>query len=258
MEIIRNKFNGLFYPDETRELRDMIDEYMGKVELKKQDGKLKALITPHAGYVYSAPVAAYSYHELKRSGVNKVILLGPSHYDYFKGIACSSSKYWEDPFLKEDIELLSCKNGDVLVRNDKPFKEEHSVEVQMPFLVSVVKDLKLMVLITGEVEDHVRAAYELNREMDEHTVLVISSDLSHYHDYETAGKMDKKTIDQIISLEGNVNSEQACGFNGINILIELARVNGWVPRLLNYRNSGDTAGGKSQVVGYCAIGFYSK
>ena len=255
---IKNSYKGLFYPQDPKELNELVSKLLSESEvIAAKSGKLRALIVPHAGYIYSGAFAASGYKQIGTQSYSKVILIGPSHNAYFNGLAYTSASSWENPYLKKEIDLIKPKEqGEIIIENDMAFRQEHSVEVQLPFIAKILPDVSLMILIAGEVPDFKQAALELQKELTDDTLLVISSDLSHYHDYETAREIDEQSIEQILKLDDALNMEQACGFCGINILIELTKALGWKPQLIDKRNSGDTAGDRSQVVGYAAIAFY--
>ena len=257
MKIKESKFAGTFYPAGREELKGMIDGFFGETDIKKPNistGKIKAIICPHAGYVYSGLTSAFAYQAIKKEGFNKVIVIGPAHQLWFKGIAVCDYEQWQTPLgnIKIDGELPGDINFEI---NNLAFEHEHSVEVQLPFLQSVLKNFTLKPFITGELNDYASTAENIKKYLDKHTLLVISSDLSHYHNYEKAQLLDEETVNEINLLKGIINHEQACGADGINILMHLARELGWKPVLLDKRNSGDTAGDKDRVVGYCAIAF---
>jgi AmmeMemoRadiSam system protein B len=254
-------FAGQFYPADEAELKAQIEEFLKEAKPKKLKGKVKALIVPHAGYQYSGPVAAYGYKLLELSTVNRqlsAVLLGPSHRMMFPGIALSNFDFWQTPLGNVHAYSLYKKLLDdvdfKLVNEAHAF--EHSIEVQLPFLQTVVKDLKITPLLTGRVDEHKQIAKRLSENIDDKTLIIVSSDLSHYLPYKEAVEIDKETIDQILNLDTYIESEQACGTSGIIILIELAKLLGWKAKLLDYRNSGDTSGDKDKVVGYASIAFY--
>lgn len=254
---VSNNYKGLFYPDDMTELKGMISDYLSEAQKsEKVAGELKALIVPHAGYIYSAPVAAYSYVQLKERKYNKVVLIGPSHNEFIDGLVGTKAPYWEHPFDDDPIRLKAIEEGKYLHINDEPFTQEHSLETQIPFISYLLPNTILTPLLAGDIADFEAAALELSKLIDDDTLLIISSDLSHYHSYDQAISIDKKSLDLILKLEPVLVPEQACGFAGINLLIEIAKKRGWKPKLLNYRNSGDTAGNRSQVVGYCALAFF--
>jgi hypothetical protein len=292
MNIKQSHFAGSFYPAGKTELQSMIDGFIsgssdpagaagelggsgtpgqerqasaaGQVGAagesgvvgQETPGSLKAIIAPHAGYVYSGQTAGFVYKAVKEQAgvIKKVIVIGPSHRFWFRGVAVCDHPEWETPLGKIKIapELAEDINFEV---NDQAFNDEHSVEVQLPFLQTVLPDFTLYPFITGEVTEHAVVAENIKKYIDENTLLVISSDLSHYHPYEKAEILDEQTAGEIISLKGIISHDQACGADGINILMHLAREMDWKPVLLDARNSGDTAGDKSSVVGYSAISF---
>jgi AmmeMemoRadiSam system protein B len=258
-------YSGSFYPENKEELLKQISSFLDQKEVKPQFfGKLKALIVPHAGYVYSGVVAGIGYRCLQsylaknraESLLSNMIVVGPSHQVYFDGIAYADYDAWETPFGIVKIDNES-------VRDEASFKEfkpaitkEHSIEVQAPFIQGIAPNATITGLVTGEISESDYSAYaEIIGSKIDKNFLVISSDLSHYMPYDEAVSIDRNTISQILNYE-IVDHEQACGADGINILSTMARNLGWKSVLLDYRNSGDTAGDKDAVVGYCAIGYY--
>ncbi|MFH1174305.1 MAG: AmmeMemoRadiSam system protein B [archaeon] len=237
---------GTFYPGSEELLRSMIHEFMQAC--KKMKFSPKALIVPHAGYVYSGIVAAAGYHLLQGKTYERVILLGPSHRLPFYGAAFDSSQSWETPLGNVPVSNFYAEHIKIL---PQAHVKEHSIEVQLPFLQYVLKDFSIAPIAMGSsapIQD------DLQNALSDKTLFVVSSDLSHYHDYDTAKSMDGQTIDKIRKLTC-VNYEEACGADGINALIALAKKNKWTPALVEYKNSGDTAGDKKQVVGYACIAF---
>ncbi len=247
---VRNAlYAGSFYPSSKKELSTMIDSLLSKSAEKKLGGKLVALVVPHAGYVYSGIVAASAYRALKESAPKRIILIGPSHHDFIEGVF-SFGGSWSTPLG----EVCVHKSGLGVVENDC----EHSLEVQLPFIQRIFPKInfEFVPLIYGEcAPDFLAYACEELAEKD--SVIIASSDLSHYLSYELAKKVDLKTINSILSLDlKNFLSEgDACGKTGIAALLLLAKKNKWRPVLLDYKNSGDTAGDKNSVVGYASIAF---
>ena len=221
----------------------------------------KAIIVPHAGFVYSGPIAASAYAQLipAKNKIHRVVLLGPCHRVALSGLATSSADYFETPLgsIPVDREL-----SDQLVRLpqvqefDQTHVQEHSLEVQLPFLQQVLDDFTLLPLVVGDASD--RDVHEVLEAVwgDDETLIVISSDLSHYHDYATAQRMDNKTREAIENLDGkHIHYDQACGRNPVLGLLLSARKHHLKVTTLDLRNSGDTAGNKDQVVGYGAWAF---
>jgi len=221
----------------------------------------KALIVPHAGYMYSGSVAANAFVLLEpsREVVERVVLVGPSHHVPFDGLAVPSNIAFETPLGLVPIDesarrqLLDLPFVRVL---DDAHHWEHSLEVQLPFLQEVLGAFAILPIAVGRAApDQVGEALEAAWGGDE-TVIVISSDLSHYHDYATAKRMDAATARAIESLKpATISHEDACGRIGVQALLEAARRHSLAPRTLDLRSSGDTAGDRNEVVGYGAWAF---
>lgn len=241
----------MFYPADPDQLRGMIYGFLAETGLHKGPAP-KALIVPHAGYVYSGPVAASAYARLRSGTIARVVLAGPSHRVPLRGLAASGADAWRTPLGEVPVEIPPG-----VPVNDAVHAPEHSLEVQVPFLQCVLDRFTLVPLAAGsasageaaDVLDALRGGPE--------TLLVISSDLSHYENYETARCMDEAAAEAILSLHLNgLEYENACGLVPVAGLMELARRRNWRAELLDLRNSGDTAGPRDQVVGYGAFAFY--
>lgn len=246
---------GMFFSANRRELESMITRFLAEVKEETAPAP-KAMIAPHAGYIYSGAVAASGYVRLKsaREIIKRVVLLGPSHRLPFTGLAASSAEYFVTPLGKIPLdrqtiaEALKLPQVSLL---DQAHSREHSLEVHLPFLQMVLKQFSLVPLVVGET-----TAAEVGEVLEkvwggEETVIIISSDLSHYHDYETACRMDQATSQAIENMRPeDIQYEQACGRNPVNGLLYAARRHGLKAKTVDLRNSGDTAGSKDQVVGY--------
>jgi len=217
----------------------------------------RALIAPHAGYIYSGPVAATAYRQLRgRSQAwRRVLLLGPSHRVAFTGLALSSAESYGTPVGDIAIdggacrELLRLPQVTVL---DQAHAQEHSLEVHLPFLRAVLDDFLLIPVVVGDATPE-QVAEVIESFWDQPDVLVVvSSDLSHFLDYETANRVDRETSRAIEGLARDIGPQQACGCRAINGLMKLAHDHGLDVTTLDLRNSGDTAGDRSRVVGYGA------
>ena len=241
-------YAGSFYPKEKIKLEKMIKSFLKNTN-KKVNGKLKALIVPHAGYVYSGIVAGKGYNLLKESKKSNIILFGPSHYAAING-AYGFSENWSTPLGTTKITSIDLP----VIRNDT----EHSLEVQLPFLQYIIPKtrLDLTSIIYGDIPSE-ELADIINTTKNEDSVLIASSDLSHYLSYDIAKKIDTNTINAILNLDLEKFSKEAeaCGKIGIEALIILTKKNNWKPVLLEYKNSGDTKGNKESVVGYTCIAF---
>ncbi len=250
---------GLFYPCDAYQLRVMVRKLLQNAN--PSEPLPKAIIAPHAGYVYSGPVAASAYALLQpgRDVIRRVILIGPSHRVGFHGIAVSRADIFATPLGSIPIDY-----GAIEKILDLPFVKsldeahllEHSLEVHLPFLQTVLDRFELIPLVVGST-----AASEVSTVLerlweDTETLTVISSDLSHYYDYATAKRMDQATSVAIERLQPEgIGRESACGRTAINGLLHFARQAGLRARTLDLRNSGDTAGSKDRVVGYGSYAF---
>ncbi|MFH0737898.1 MAG: AmmeMemoRadiSam system protein B [Candidatus Micrarchaeota archaeon] len=246
---------GSFYPDDKDELEAMIEKYLSLAKEMKAPGRLRGLVVPHAGYVYSGPVAAYGYKALSKIRYKKAIILGPSHYAMFLGAADSGYSSWETPLGPVKTKT---KSGGIIKVLPQAHGPEHCIEVQLPFLQKIYGGkIEVWPLICGDVEP-ADLAKEVQKELDEDTVVIASSDLSHYNDYETAKRIDSVANIAVPALDiRRFEAEgDACGKTAILTLMHIAKKKGWVGRMLDYRNSGDTAGPKDSVVGYGCYAFY--
>ncbi|HEB98980.1 MAG TPA: AmmeMemoRadiSam system protein B, partial [Thiotrichales bacterium] len=253
---------GLFYPDDPLLLQQQVEALLAAAT-PPPDVHPRALVVPHAGYIYSGPVAARAYALLPplRGRIRRVVLLGPAHRLPFTGIAASSARYFATPLgsLRVDQEALDRVITQPAVRVlDEAHRDEHSLEVQLPFLQTVLDPgIGLLPLLAGDVDPKQVAALIENLWDDSgHTLFVISSDLSHYHDYQSARRLDEATAMAIAQLNPEaIDPAQACGRTPLNGLLYAARRHHLSPLQLDLRNSGDTAGGRDRVVGYGAWAF---
>jgi len=261
---------GQFYPAEACELRGDIEGYIKDARFALRSRNVPAdtagtlcrgLIVPHAGYVYSGPVAGGGYAcftSLDKTARTTVVVLAPSHHVWFKGAALPEADVFRTPL--GDIKVSDAAK--LLMRSPSVFTSsqahalEHAVEVQLPFLQVVLRDFNIIPLVLGEVDAAILAQELLGLNLP--TMIVIaSSDLSHYDPYEVAVEHDHATIEHILKGEDTkLGGNDACGFMPIKTILAMARISGWKSRLVDYRNSGDTAGDKSAVVGYASIGFW--
>lgn len=252
---------GTFYPADPAELRQMLTNYL---QADHTDIAVpKAIITPHAGYIYSGPVAAKVYASLRpaRQTIKRVVLLGPAHRVYVKGLALSSATAFTTPLGNIDLDMLSAEKLTRLPQVsviDSAHAEEHSLEVQLPFLQLVLDDFTLLPLVVGDAStEEVSQVLEAVWGGDE-TLIIISSDLSHYHSYATAQQIDASTSAAINDFRlHDISPEQACGCVPIRGLLHLAKIKGMEIQTLDLRNSGDTAGPRDRVVGYGAYALHA-
>ncbi|WP_339801939.1 AmmeMemoRadiSam system protein B [uncultured Marinobacter sp.] len=247
---------GMFYPDDPARLRAMVDGFLKQVPISGPAPK--AIIVPHAGYPFSGPVAACAYAQLVplRHRIHRVILLGPSHRVPLTGIAAPTSDFFETPLGNIEVEqgtLASLQSLPQVSYLDSPHEYEHSLEVHLPFLQSVLDRFTLVPLVVGEASPEQVAEVLQALWGGDETLIVISSDLSHYHSYPEARKLDGITSRHIETLDyRHIGYDDACGRNPVNGLLYLAGKKGLKVTTLDLRNSGDTAGSRDRVVGYGA------
>ncbi len=281
-EIRKPAVASMFYPDDTINLKRMINNYLSNVpsaipEFFKKNAidNLLGVIAPHAGYIYSGQVAAYSYSLLKQKEYDTIILIGPSHFTSFEGFALPFYKAFETPLGKISLEqeLLNSlvkKSGGLFDFINTAHIKEHSLEVQLPFLQSVLSnDFKIVPVLMGEQSyknalDAAETLFEVLKNYDRHYLFVISTDLSHYHSDEEARDMDNELI-RVVSLmdakklleESSAGKIEACGTGPLAVMLELARLfnkNGI--KILVYKNSGETSRDYSRVVGYLSAAIW--
>ena len=251
---------GYFYPAAPAQLAAMVQSMLRDTGCSPLPHQPKALIVPHAGYIYSGPVAATAYHALEpwADTIQRVVLLGPSHRVALRGLALPDVTAFATPLGDVPIDTALCEQLARLPQvqiMESCHAAEHSLEVQLPFLQNVLKDFRLVPLVVGlaspqEVADVLEFAWG-----GPETLIVISSDLSHYQPYEQATVRDADTLQRIVSGHNYIGDQDACGATAIRGLLHLVSEFGMKGELLDYRNSGDTAGDKSRVVGYAAVVF---
>lgn len=248
---------GSFYPVDPQQLQRQVNAYLEAVPAS-QSRIPKAIIVPHAGYIYSGPVAASVYRRLKaaRSMIKRVVLLGPSHRFAFSGLALSRADYFSTPLgdVPLDREVIAGLLDLPFVNYvEQAHSHEHCLEVQLPFLQKTLEHFKLVPIVAGDASaEEVAEVLEMLWGGSE-TLIVISSDLSHYHPYAIAKQLDRATSDKIENLEyEQLDYDSACGRIPVSGLLALARKKALQVKTVDLRNSGDTAGDKLRVVGYGA------
>ena len=251
---------GVFYSGNEHELKRDVVAMLGMTDSNPSTITPKAIIVPHAGYVYSGRTAAVAYARLaaNRKTIKRIILLGPAHRTYVRGLAVPSVSAFATPLglVELDAHAINSITGkSQIVISDAVHSLEHSLEVQLPFLQEVLDDFKMVPIAVGDASPE-KVADILNTLWGgPETVIVISSDLSHYLPYSAAQSEDNSTVQNILEMRGNLTHQQACGGTPINGLILAAKAHHLHPKLLSMCNSGDTAGDKQQVVGYASIIF---
>ncbi len=252
---------GLFYPADPRVLQTQVGDLLASATPMEHDlPPPKALMVPHAGYLYSGPVAAIAYSSLRprRQAIRRVVLLGPAHRVPVRSFALPAALAFETPLGLVPVsrtDWLTLQQRNDVVLDDRPHALEHSLEVQLPFLQCVLERFDLIPILVGDASPEAVADLLQDLWGGDETLIVISSDLSHYHPYDQARSIDRDTVGRIVHLAGGLDGHQACGASPLNGLLLLAERYGLQAHLLDYRNSGDTAGDRSHVVGYASISF---
>ncbi len=253
---------GTFYPGDPRSLAAEVDDLIGGVEqLAPRLGFPKALVVPHAGYIYSGPVAARAYDVIApaRGIVKRVVLLGPVHRVAVRGLALPAAEFFDTPLGRIPIDQDAVRGLASLpqvVSSAPAHAMEHSLEVQLPFLQKVLGDFSLVPLAVGMASVEEVAAVLERLWGGAETLIVVSTDLSHYHAYDKARQIDGATIARIAGLATDINHEEACGATPLNGLLKVVKNRNLSIKLLAACNSGDTAGGKEQVVGYSSFALH--
>jgi len=239
---------GSFYPADPSQLRETVARLLASAAYGRPP---KALIAPHAGYVYSGPVAASAFRRVEDAPISRVVLLGPSHLGPLRGLALPGAAAMRTPLGDVPIEEVS------LPHDRRAHAEEHSLEVELPFLQVALRSFTVVPLAVGDATpDEVAGVLEQLWGGGE-TLIVVSSDLSHYLSYAEAQRADAASAKEILAL-GRLTPHDACGAVPVNGLLFASRRRGLRPELIDLRNSGDTAGDKRRVVGYGAFAFYEK
>jgi AmmeMemoRadiSam system protein B len=248
---------GLFYPADPSELESTVEDLLAHCKAKHWSGRICALIVPHAGYVYSGPVAAEAFALLRTENQRaaRVVIIGPAHRMLIQGIAVSSARGFVTPLgiiPLDTLAIAEVANFPSVVVDDEPHADEHALEVELPFLQTVLGSIRIVPLLVGSAAPR-EVAEVLSRLWEDDTLIVVSSDLSHYLRYEDARLRDCATAEAIERLdETAIDFEDACGALPIRgLLIEATRRGLSIERLA-LRNSGDTAGDRDRVVGYGA------
>ena len=263
---------GMFYDDSPTALRKNIDDMLNRAQVHELKGTVRALIAPHAGYVYSGFTAAHAYKFISGQTYYCVIVIGPSHREYFDGVSVYSGDAYETPLgripINSEIRDALVKEGDIISSN-AGHRSEHSIEVQLPFLQRVLGEFSFVPVIMGDQKRrHCNALSNALQKVaaDKNILIVASSDLSHYHPYDEAVSLDKRVIHEIEGFNSNSFLEkfehqtlEACGGGPIATIMETAKQLGAdKAEVLHYCNSGDVIGDKSAVVGYLAAAFFEQ
>jgi len=252
---------GMFYPAESPALRAAVATLLAAAARPAPATPApKALIVPHAGYVYSGPTAAIAYAQLGAAAdsITRVVLFGPAHRVAFRGLALPGTDAFETPLGRVEIDaggVAAALGFPQVFEEPRAHAAEHSLEVQLPFLQQLLPRFTLIPFVVGQASAEEVATLIEALWGGPETLIVISSDLSHYHDYADAQAIDRASCDAILAGGPALGFDQACGATPINGLLLAARRRGLAPELVDLRNSGDTAGSRDRVVGYAAFAF---
>ena len=251
---------GVFYPESAIVLARDVERMLAAAAPQNPAPRPKAIIAPHAGYVYSGPVAASIYAPLValRGTISRVILLGPTHRVAVDGLALPASRAFATPLGMVPVDpraVAAIVDLPQVIISEAAHAQEHSLEVQLPFLQAVLGDFSLLPLAVGRASPQAVAQVLERLWGGDETLIVVSSDLSHYLPYGQAQRIDAQTAQAIVDLDPSIDHRQACGATPVNGLLFAARAHGLQGRLLDLRNSGDTAGDQARVVGYGAFAF---
>jgi AmmeMemoRadiSam system protein B len=251
---------GSFYPGEPSRLASEIATHLRGASSQARARPPKAIIAPHAGYMYSGPIAGCVYARLAslRGVVRRVVLAGPAHRIYVRGAAVPAAVAFDSPLgrVPLDLEAIAALRALPFVEaSDRAHALEHSLEVHLPFLQSVLGEFRLVPVLVGDATPEEAAELLDTVWGGAETVVVVSSDLSHYLGYDEARARDHGTAQAILRLEADLVPEEACGAAPINGLLVAARRRGLAAELVDLRSSGDTAGDRDRVVGYGAFAF---
>lgn len=247
---------GSWYPGDRETLEDSINTYFNNVNKVNLNGTIKALIAPHAGYRFSGQIAGAAFKQLDDI-YNTVILLGPSHYYPLTQASILDVTHYQTPLgeIKLSSKVKELLKQDVIKTVPEAHAEEHSLEIELPFIQERLTDFELIPIVVGNINPEAFKEILL-RYIDDETLVVVSVDLSHYHEYDEAKQLDYYAIDRILSLDDKeiFNAEIDAPW-AVSTLLKIAKTKGWRPYLLYYANSGDVTGDKERVVGYAAMAF---
>ncbi len=248
---------GSFYPADKRDLLRLLESFWMKKRTSLKS--IRAMIVPHAGYIYSGPTAAKAYSLLEPNYYKEVILLGPSHHFIFTGLSGDNHLKWQTPLGEIPLKYIADQPPTFSLHPEHHLPE-HSLEVQLPFLQYQLKQpFKIIPLLISSEEYFNQMVSFLDNLLNQTTLLVVSSDLSHYYPYQFALEKDNFTLETILKLDLNTffshPNIEACGQLAIGILIKLAQLHHWKPRLIAQTTSAEASGNYTAVVGYASVIF---
>ncbi|MEO8844466.1 MAG: AmmeMemoRadiSam system protein B [Kofleriaceae bacterium] len=250
---------GTFYPANPAELGAVVDRLLAGVSVENSAAP-KALIVPHAGLIYSGAVAAAGFAQIATVAkrLERVVIVSPGHRVYFEGLTWPGTDLLATPLGSVEVEVDTIRAIPELVAHPAAHEHEHAIEVELPFLQRLCPRAKVIPIAASHAAPHVVGSVLEQLWGGPETLIVISSDLSHYHPYNNARERDRRTAAKIIALDTGLDSDEACGSTGINGLAWLGRKRHLRAEVLDLRNSGDTAGMRDEVVGYGAFALYEE
>lgn len=271
-QVRRPAVAGYFYPADSLRLKNEIEILLSVAEKREIPGRLFGIVVPHAGYIYSGKTAAYGFNLLNKNKIKTVIIISPSHREYFPGVSVYDGDAYQSPLgtipINKKITEELTKKSRIIFKGKEGHREEHAIEVQLPFLQTVLDDFNLVPVVMGDQGKPFidELADKISETADEYTVIVSSSDLSHYHSSETADRMDSLVEKDIVNFDYNNLTEnigsgkcEACGAGAIIAMMKSADKLNYRKSLVMHRSdSGDTTGDRNEVVGYLSAAVYGE
>jgi len=271
--IRRSSVAGRWYPGDPSRLASEVDTYLAQAVVEATPSPIRAIVAPHAGLMYSGPVAAYAYNAARRSRPKSIVLVGPSHFVSFDGVSIWPTGAWETPFgsvaVDEELARAIAEAWDAIVVLEAAHGREHSLEMQLPFLAHLMPGVPIVPMVMGHQTR--KTAFALShaivdavRATGEDILLVASGDLSHYEDAQIAAQLDGVVIERVAALDAGglmqaleAEPRHACGGGPmVTVLDAAARLGASAASVLRYADSGDVSGDKSSVVGYMAAAIW--
>lgn len=250
---------GVFYPEGKSILEEQIQSLLWNTKNEIENRDVMAIIAPHAAYRYSGSVDASAYKTVMNKDFDRVIIMASAHQTEFEGVALSEYDAWRTPLGETDIDEANVDlvDNELFFYKDAAFVDEHPIEIHLPFVQHIWSEATFIPILIGQIEDddRITIANALKEIMDEKTLLVISSDLSHYMDAETAEPIDQATLQAVKDLEPEASEVNACGTDPILVADIMARREGWEATVLDYANTGDVTNDDTRVVGYGAVAY---
>lgn len=250
---------GTFYPGSASELNATLDTLLGSAPTTAAPAP-KALIVPHAGYIYSGPIAATAFRRIEAISdrLERVVIVSPAHRVYVEGLVWPGTTHLQTPLGRIEVDVDAIREIPELVAHPAAHAREHAIEVELPFVQRLAPRAKVIPIAASHAAPQLVGSVLERLWGGPETLILISSDLSHYHPYDDAHARDRRTAAKIIALDTGLEGDEACGAAGINGLAWVARRRHLRVEVLDLRNSGDTAGPRDEVVGYGAFALYEE